>query len=288
MKILISERQSKELLRLIEENLNEAWSIKKVRDVIHPHERPSMKNPSKGMYRKMIQDTLEKNAENLKKIGVENRGGHYFMIGSNEHSPLSYMNTHYVVAALLANYFNVPDNATKEEAIKIIGDGLDRNFEDIFVKGNELTEKIYKVLGVSKSRGDENELVAKDYIIKKHGNVFDSVRIVAETGGSTDKGGVDIIATTKNGKSINYQVKPFKYYAISDDGNAVIFGVNGRTPVYPHHHYWIFVNGDKVLEVKAKNLRPGVRQRDVMFLPKDDIVSNSDNLRPWIPKSKQL
>jgi hypothetical protein len=62
----------------------------------------------------------------------------------------------------------------------------------------------------------------------------------------------------------------------------------GRTPVYPHHHYWIYVNGDKVLEVRAKNLRPGVRQRDVMFAPAEDIVGKSDNLNPWVKKNKDI
>lgn len=284
MKIIITETQSLLLTSL----LNEAWTISKVKEVLRTNEKPSAKDPSKGLYRKMIEDVLLRHSDSLKKIGVENRSGHYFFIGRNEHSPLAYINTHYVVAMILANYFNVPDNATREEAVKIIGDGLDREFEDIFVNGNEISNEIYRVLNKSKSAGDENELVAKDYIIKKHSDVFDSVEVVAEVGGSLDKSGVDIVATTKNGKKINYQVKPFKYYAISNDGNAVIFGVNGRTPVYPHHHYWIFVNGDKVLEVKARNLKPGVRQRDVMFLPKEDIVSKSDNLKPWVPKDKLI
>lgn len=286
MKIIITETQSLLLSNILNNVVNEAWSQQKVKSILDPNQRPSLKDPSKGVYRKMIEDVLSRHPDSLKKIGVENRGGHYFMIGSNEHSPLSYMNTHYGVAHLFTNYFNVPDNATKEEAIKIIGDGLDREFDDIFVEGNELTDKIYSLLGRSKSVGDENEIVARKYIIDNHSDVFVSVEIVAETGGKLDKGGVDIVATTNSGRKIYYQVKPFRYYTISPDGNAVIFGVNGRTPVYPHHNYWIFVNGDKVLEVRAKNLRPGVRQRDVMFLPQEDVVSKSDNLKPWVPKNK--
>jgi hypothetical protein len=151
-----------------------------------------------------------------------------------------------------------------------------------------LTEKIYDYLGRSKKQGDKNEMVAKDFIMNKHGDVFDSVDIVAEPGGNLDKSGVDIVAKTKSGKDVNYQVKPFKFYQITDDGNVVIYGVMGRTPVYPHHHYWIYVNGDKVLEVRAKNLRPGVRHRDVMFAPADNIVAKSDNLKPWVKKNKDI
>lgn len=286
MKIIITEAQSFLLKDTFNESLNEAWSPQKVKSILEPNQKPSLKDPSKGLYRKMIEDVLSRHSNSLKKIGVENRGGHYFKIGSVEHSPIAYINTHYGVAHLLANYFNVPNNATKEEAIKIIGDGLDREFDDIFVKGNELTDKIYLALDKSKSAGDKNEIVARKYIMDNHSDVFVSVEIVAETGGKLDKGGVDIVATTNSGKKIYYQVKPFKYYTISPDGNAVIFGINGRTPVYPHHNYWIFVNGDKVLEVRAKNLKPGIRQRDVMFLPQEGVVSKSDNLQPWIPKNK--
>lgn len=288
MKIIITETQSLLINNTINGVINEAWSIYKTKEVLEPNQKPSVKDPSKGLYRKMIEDVLSRHSDSLKKIGVENRSGHYFMIGNNEHSPLTYMNTHYVVAKILANYFRVPDNATKEEAIKIIGDGLDEEFDNIFVEGNGPAEEIYMALSRSKSVGDKNEIIAKDYIIKTHSDVFDSVDVVAETGGSLDKGGVDIVATTKNGRKIYYQVKPFKYYAISSDGNAIIFGVNGRTPVYPHHNYWIFVNGDKVLEVRARNLKPGITQRDVMFLPKEEIVSKTDNLKPWVPKSKEL
>jgi hypothetical protein len=284
MKIIITESQASKLNQL----LTEKWSIDKVRELINPNEKPSMKDPSKGIYRKMIEKVLSDNQDLLDKIGVENRGGHYFKKDSSEHSPLSYMNTHYYVAMLLTNYFNVPDNATKEEAVKIIGDGLQREFKEIFVDGNELTEKIYDYLGRSKKQGDKNEIVARDFIMDKHGDVFDSVDVVAETGGKLDKGGVDIVATTKGGKKIYYQVKPFRFYQISDDGNVVIYGVMGRTPVYPHHHYWIYVNGDKVLEVRAKNLRPGVRQRDVMLAPAEDLVAKSDNLNPSVKKNKDI
>jgi len=288
MKILINESQSKRLLSLMKQTLNEGWNNTKVKEILTPNQKPSMKDPSKGIYRKMIEGVLSNNLDKLKKIGVENRGGHYFMIGKDAHSPLAYMNTHYGVATILANHFNVPDNATKEEAVQIIGDGLEREFDDIFIKGNQLTDKIYNALDASKKLGDKNEIVAKDFIVNKHGDIFDSVEVVAETGGALDKGGVDIVGITKDGKKIYYQVKPFKYYAMTSDGNAVIFGVNGRTPVYPHHHYWIFVNGNKVLEVRARNLKPGVRQRDVMFLPQEDVVSKSDNLNPWVPKNKEL
>ena len=284
MKIIITESQASKLNQL----LTEKWNVTKVGKVINPNEKPSMKDPSKGIYRKMIEKVLSDNQDLLDKIGVENRSGHYFMKGSPEHSPLSFMNTHYYVAMALANHFNVPDNATKEEAVKIIGDGLQREFKEIFVDGNELTEKIYDYLGRSKKQGDKNEMVAKDFIMSKHGDVFDSVDIVAEPGGNLDKSGVDIVAKTKSGKDVNYQVKPFKFYQITDDGNVVIYGVMGRTPVYPHHHYWIYVNGDKVLEVRAKNLRPGVRHRDVMFAPADNIVAKSDNLKPWVKKNKDI
>jgi hypothetical protein len=37
-----------------------------------------------------------------------------------------------------------------------------------------------------------------------------------------------------------------------------------------------------------KNLRPGVRQRDVMFAPAEDIVGKSDNLNPWVKKNKDV
>jgi hypothetical protein len=200
MKILINESQSKRLLSLMRQSLNESWNTRKAREILNPNEKPSMKDTSKGLYRKMIEGVLANNQDKLKKIGVENRNGHYFMIGKDEHSPLAYMNTHYVVAAILANYFNVPDNASKEEAIQIIGDGLEREFEDIFVTGNDLTGKIYDALGASKKLGDKNEIVAKDYILNRHGDVFDSVEVVAETGGKLDKGGVDIVGITKNGK----------------------------------------------------------------------------------------
>lgn len=288
MKIIITETQSLLIDNIMNNVVSEEWNLFKTREILEPNQKPSLKDPSKGLYRKMIEDVLSRHSDSLKKIGVENRSGHYFMVGSDEHSPLTYMNTHYVVAKILANYFNVPTNATKEEAVKIIGDGLNREFDDIFVEGNKPAEEIYGALSRSKTLGDKNEIIAKDYIIKTHSDVFASVEVVAETGGSLDKGGVDIVATTKNGRKIYYQVKPFKYYAISPDGNGIIFGVNGRTPVYPHHNYWIFINGDKILEVRAKNLKPGVRQRDVMFLPKDDIVSKTDNLKPWVPKNKEL
>jgi len=47
------------------------------------------------------------------------------------------------------------------------------------------------------------------------------------------------------------------------------------------------MNYNKGLEVDTKNLAPGQYQRDVMFLPASDIISKSDNLQPWIPKSEK-
>jgi hypothetical protein len=288
MKIIITEEQSGVINNIINGVvISEAWSQKQVNDIIQPTERPSKADTSKGLYRKMIEKLLMDNQSSLNEIGVENRNGHYFIKGTDNGSPLSYMNTHYGVARLFANYFNVPSDATKEEAVEIIGNGLQREFNDIFITGNELTKEIYDALGHSKTQGDKNEIIAKNYILYRHKDQIKSVDIVAGTGGALDKSGVDIVVTLNNGRKINYQVKPFLYYGVSDDGNAIIYGVKGRTPVYPHHHYWIFVNDNKVLEVRSKNLKAGVRQRDVMFLPSEDVVSKSDNLKPWVRKIKE-
>ena len=85
--------------------------------------------------------------------------------------------------------------------------------------------------------------------------------------------------------TINYQVKPFQFYKISPDGYAVIYKVKGITPVNELQNRWIFVNGDKALEVKSKNLKPGLYQNDVMFVPEEDIISKSPNLKAWVPKN---
>jgi hypothetical protein len=45
------------------------------------------------------------------------------------------------------------------------------------------------------------------------------------------------------------------------------------------------VNGDKALEVKSKNLKTGLYQNDVMFVPEEDIISKSPNLKAWVPKN---
>ena len=287
MKIIITEEQSGILNNIINGVvISEEWSKEQVDLIIWPNEKPSKKDPSDGLYRKMIEKLLIDKLSSLDKIGVERRNGHYFIKGTDNGSPFSYMNTHYVVARLFANYFNVPSDATKEEAVEIIRNGLQREFDDIFITGNELTDKIYSALGNSKTKGDKNEIIAKNYILSRYKDLIKSVDIVAGTGGSLDKSGVDIVVTLNDGRKINCQVKPFSHYRVSDDGNVIIYGVKGRTPVYSHHHYWVFVNNDKFLMVKSKNLKPG-KDTDVMFLPSEDVASKSDNLKPWVRKNKE-
>jgi hypothetical protein len=284
MKIIITEEQSGILNNIINGVvISEEWSQKQVDLIIRPNEKPSKEDPSNGLYRKMIEKLLIDKQSSLNEIGVERKNGHYFIKGTDKGSPFSYMNTHYVVARLFANYFNVPSNATKEEAVEIIRNGLQREFDDIFITHNELTKKIYDALGNSKTKGDKNEIIAKNYILTQYGDRIKSIDIVAETGGSLDKSGVDIVITLNDDRKINCQVKPFLYYTVNDGGNIIIYDVKGRTPVYSHHDYWLFVNGDKILMVKSKNLKPG-KKPDVMFLPSNDFVSKSDNLDPWVKK----
>lgn len=266
----------------------ETWTVKKTNDLIKPNEKLSKSDMDKGLYRRMIERVLNNNLDKLGDYGIENVRGHYFFKGTENGHPLSYLNTHYGTATYLMNLFGVPKNATKEEAVDIIEQGLENRFEDVLLNPDtEENKVIMSLLSASKGAGDANEIKAKEYLKKQYGDIIQNIIIVSETGGGLDKAGVDIVMTTKDGETINYQVKPFKYYRIAPDGNAIIYGVSGRTPVNSKQNRWIYMNYNKGLEVDTKNLAPGQYQRDVMFLPASDIISKSDNLQPWIPKSEK-
>lgn len=266
----------------------ETWTVKKTNDLIKPNEKLSKSDMDKGLYRRMIERVLNNNLDKLGDYGIENVRGHYFFKGTENGHPLSYLNTHYGTATYLMNLFGVPKNATKEEAVDIIEQGLENRFDDILLNPDtEENKVIMSLLSASKGAGDANEIKAKEYLEKQYGDIIQNIIIVSETGGGLDKAGVDIVMTTKDGETINYQVKPFKYYRIAPDGNAIIYGVSGRTPVNSKQNRWIYMNYNKGLEVDTKNLAPGQYQRDVMFLPASDIISKSDNLQPWIPKSEK-
>jgi hypothetical protein len=266
----------------------ETWTAKKTNDLIKPNEKLSKSDMDKGLYRRMIERVLNNNLDKLGDYGVENVRGHYFFKGTEKGHPLSYLNTHYGVATYLMNLFGVPKEATKEEAVNIIESGLEDKFEDLLLNPDgEENKLIMSLLSATRVTGGDNEIKAKEYLEKQYGDKIRSITIVAETGGELDKSGVDIVMTTTDGKTTNYQVKPFKFYRMAPDGNAIIYGVSGRTPVNSKQNRWIYVTGNKALEVDAKNLAPGQYQRDVMFLPSSDIISKSDNLQPWIPKNEK-
>ena len=266
----------------------ETWTVKKTNDLIKPNEKLSKSDMDKGLYRRMIERVLNNNLDKLGDYGIENVRGHYFFKETENGHPLSYLNTHYGTATYLMNLFGVPKNATKEEAVDIIEQGLENRFDDILLNPDtEENKVIMSLLSASKGAGDANEIKAKEYLEKQYGDIIQNIIIVSETGGGLDKAGVDIVMTTKDGETINYQVKPFKYYRIAPDGNAIIYGVSGRTPVNSKQNRWIYMNYNKGLEVDTKNLAPGQYQRDVMFLPASDIISKSDNLQPWIPKDEK-
>lgn len=266
----------------------ETWTVKKTNDLIKPNEKLSKLDMDKGLYRRMIERVLNNNLDKLGDYGIENVRGHYFFKGTENGHPLSYLNTHYGVATYLMNLFGVPKDVTKEQAVEIIENGLEDKFEDLLLNpDSEENKLIMSLLSATRVTGGDNEIKAKEYLEKQYGDKIKSITIVAETGGELDKSGVDIVMTTTDGETINYQVKPFKFYRIAPDGNAIIYGVSGRTPVNSKQNRWVYVTGNKALEVDAKNLAPGQYQRDVMFLPASDIISKSDNLQPWIPKSEK-
>ena len=266
----------------------ETWSVKKTNDLIKPNEKLSKSDMDKGLYRRMIERVLNNNSDKLDDYGIENVRGHYFFKGTEKGHPLSYLNTHYGTATYFMNLFGVPKNATKEEAIDIIEDGLENRFEDVLLNPEtEENKLLMSLLSASRGAGDANEVKAKEYLEKQYGDIIQNITVVSETGGELDKAGVDIVMNTKDGETINYQVKPFKYYRIAPDGNAIIYGVSGRTPVNSKQNRWIYMNYNKALEVDTKNLAPGQYQRDVMFLPASDIISKSDNLQPWVPKDEK-
>ena len=266
----------------------ETWSVKKTNDLIKPNEKLSKSDMDKGLYRRMIERVLNNNSDKLDDYGIENVRGHYFFKGTEKGHPLSYLNTHYGTATYFMNLFGVPKNATKEEAIDIIEDGLENRFEDVLLNPEtEENKLLMSLLSASRGAGDANEIKAKEYLEKQYGDMIQNITVVSETGGELDKAGVDIVMNTKDGETINYQVKPFKYYRIAPDGNAIIYGVSGRTPVNSKQNRWIYMNYNKALEVDTKNLAPGQYQRDVMFLPASDIISKSDNLQPWVPKDEK-
>lgn len=267
----------------------ESWSVSKSNEFLKPNEKPSKTDPTKGLYRKMIEKLLIDNSDKLEDKGIENVRGHWFYKDSEKGHPLSYLNTHYGVASFLMKYFNFPEDITKEDAINQIDSKLRQNFDKFFLDDTFKEYKaIYDLLGKSRSQGDDNEKDAEKYLKSFYGDKISKIDIVSETGGSLDKSGVDMVVTLTDGTQINYQVKPFKFYRIADDGMAVIYGVSGRTPVNSKQDRWIFVAPKKFLEVDSKDLQPGKYQRDVMFLPSTDIISKSDNLQPWIPKEKKV
>jgi len=265
----------------------ESWTIKKTNEFLKPNEKPSKVDPSKGTYRKMIESILNDNESKLKDEGIENVRGHWFYNGTENGHPLSYLNTHYGVATYLMKYFNIPEDVTREEAIELLDRKIRENFDKLFLdKDSKEYSHIYDLLGRSRGQGDTNELAAKEYLENVYGDIIDSIEIVSETGGELDKSGVDLVLKTKDGETWNYQVKPFKFYMIAKDGNAVIFGVLGRTKPNSKQNRWIFMSGKKGIEVLSDNLKEGMYKRDVMYLPASDIVSKSESLKPWVPKEK--
>ena len=265
----------------------ESWTIKKTNEFLKPNEKPSKKDQSKGTYRKMIESILNDNESKLNDEGIENVRGHWFYNGTENGHPLSYLNTHYGVATYLMRYFNIPEDVTREEAIELLDRKIRENFDKLFLdKDSKEYSQIYDLLGRSRGQGDTNELAAKEYLEKVYGDIIDSIEIVSETGGELDKSGVDLVLKTKDGETWNYQVKPFKFYMIAKDGNAVIFGVLGRTKPNSKQNRWIFMSGKKGIEVLSDNLKEGMYKRDVMYLPASDIVSKSESLKPWVPKEK--
>ena len=285
---MIYESKKVSLMDSLKSVIVETWSVKKTNDLVKPNEKTSKQKPLQGLYRKMIERVLNNNLDKLDDYGIENVNGHYFFKGTEKGHPLSYLNTHYGTATYFMNLFGVPKNATKEEAIDIIEDGLENRFEDVLLNPEtEENKLLMNLLSASRGAGDANEIKAKEYLEKQYGDMIQNITVVSETGGELDKSGVDIVMNTKDGRTINYQVKPFKYYRIAPDGNAIIYGVSGRTPVNSKQNRWIYMNYNKALEVDAKNLAPGQYQRDVMFLPSSDIISKSDNLQPWVPKNEK-
>ena len=265
----------------------ESWTISKTNEFLKPNEKPSKVDPSKGTYRKMIESILNDNESKLKDEGIENVRGHWFYNGTENGHPLSYLNTHYGVATYLMKYFNIPEDVTREEAIELLDRKIRENFDKLFLdKDSKEYSHIYDLLGRSRGQGDTNELAAKEYLENVYGDIIDSIEIVSETGGELDKSGVDLVLKTKDGETWNYQVKPFKFYMIAKDGNAVIFGVLGRTKPNSKQNRWIFMSGKKGIEVLSDNLKEGMYKRDVMYLPASDIVSKSESLKPWVPKEK--
>jgi hypothetical protein len=267
--------------------IKEGWTIKSVNEFLKPNEKPSKRDESKGTYRKMIEKILNDNESKLKDNGIDNVRGHWFYSGTENGHPLSYLNTHYGTAAYLMKYFNIPVGVSRETAIEVLDRMIRNNFDKLFLdKDSKEYSHIYELLGKSRGQGDVNEKAAEEYLKKTYGDIIESINIVSETGGELDKSGVDLVVKTKNGETWNYQVKPFKFYRIAEDGNAVIYGVSGRTTPNSKQNRWVFMAGNKALEVLSKNLREGQYQRDVMFLPATDIVSKSDNVKPWVPKEK--
>ena len=265
----------------------ESWTISKTNEFLKPNEKPSKVDPSKGTYRKMIESILNDNESKLKDEGIENVRGHWFYNGTENGHPLSYLNTHYGVATYLMKYFNIPEDVTREEAIELLDRKIRENFDKLFLdKDSKEYSHIYDLLGRSRGQGDTNEIAAKEYLENVYGDIIDSIEIVSETGGELDKSGVDLVLKTKDGETWNYQVKPFKFYMIAKDGNAVIFGVLGRTKPNSKQNRWIFMSGKKGIEVLSDNLKEGMYKRDVMYLPASDIVSKSESLKPWVPKEK--
>ena len=265
----------------------ESWTISKTNEFLKPNEKPSKVDPSKGTYRKMIESILNDNESKLKDEGIENVRGHWFYDGTENGHPLSYLNTHYGVATYLMKYFNIPEDVTREEAIELLDRKIRENFDKLFLdKDSKEYSHIYDLLGRSRGQGDTNEIAAKEYLENVYGDIIDSIEIVSETGGELDKSGVDLVLKTKDGETWNYQVKPFKFYMIAKDGNAVIFGVLGRTKPNSKQNRWIFMSGKKGIEVLSDNLKEGMYKRDVMYLPASDIVSKSESLKPWVPKDK--
>lgn len=288
MKIIITETQEKVLINYIDrQQLNEAWSIKEINDLLEPNKKPSKKNADIPLYRDMIYRVLKNNQKSLDKIDVVEIDGHFFDKNTKKGHPLSYLNTHYKTAKLFADLFNVPKDATKQEALDIIENGLNENFEDLFVNDTENKKKIFGLLEYSLSGGDKNEKEAETYLKNKYAGDIVSINVSSGTGVSLDRQGIDLQVEFTNGEKLNYQVKPFTFYYYAPNGDIVIRGVNGRTPVYRSQDRWIFIekNG-KAIEVDAKKLKPGERQRDAMFLPSDGLVSKSEDLKPWVPKNQ--
>lgn len=267
----------------------ESWSVSKSNEFLKPNEKPNKNDPTKGVYRKMIEKLLIDNTDKLQEKGIENVRGHWFYQDSEKGHPLSYLNTHYGVASFFMKYFNFPNDITKEDAIDQIDSKLRQDFNKFFLdETSKEYQVIHELLSKSRSQGDDNEIDAEKYLKSHYGDKISQINVVSETGGSMDKSGVDMVVTMKDGTKINYQVKPFRFYKIAEDGMAVIYGVSGRTPVNSKQDRWIFVAPKKFLEVDSKDLQPGKFQRDVMFLPSTDILSKSDNLQPWVPKEKNI